>query len=139
MPRILGVDLPNEKRIEVSLQYLYGIGKCRAALVCRETNVQPQTRARDLKEDEVARMASFIDKYFNDEDRIKDGRAGPVEGALRRKVQANVMRLKKISCYRGQRHIRGLPVRGQRTKTNARTRKGRKKTVAVRPSVKAAK
>ncbi len=134
MPRILGVDIPNDKRIDISLRYLYGVGPYRARLVCQETNVRPEVRARDLKDDEIARIASFIDKNFSDD--AKDGRSGPVEGALRRRVQQNIMRLKKIGSYRGTRHIKGLPVRGQRTRTNARTRKGRKKTVAVKVSVK---
>ena len=134
MPRIMGVDIPNDKRVDISLRYLYGIGPYRARLVCRETNVRPEVRARDLKDDEVARIASFIDKNFSDD--VKDGRSGPVEGGLRRRVQQNIMRLKKIGSYRGTRHIKGLPVRGQRTRTNARTRKGRKKTVAVKVSVK---
>ena len=135
MPRIMGVDIPNEKKIEFSLQYLYGIGSHRAKQICAETHVDPSVRARDLKDDEVARIASFIDKNYNDEV-TKDGRSGPVEGALRRKVQQAILRLKKIGCYRGTRHIKGLPVRGQRTQTNARTRKGKKKTVAVKRSVK---
>ena len=135
MPRIMGVDIPNDKRIDISLRYLYGVGPYRATLICKETNVAPETRARDLKEDEIARISSFIDKSFNDEV-VKDGRSGPVEGALRRRIQQNVLRLKKIGSYRGIRHIKGLPVRGQRTRTNARTRKGKKKTVAVKVSVK---
>ncbi|MFH0939175.1 MAG: 30S ribosomal protein S13 [Planctomycetota bacterium] len=143
MPRIMGVDIPNDKRIEMSLQYIYGIGLYRAQTVLKETGINPNTRARDLKDDEIARITSFIDKVYN-EDVIKIGserasmvgRSGPVEGALRRKVQQAVMRLKKIGCYRGMRHIKGLPVRGQRTRTNARTRKGKKKTVAVKRSVK---
>jgi small subunit ribosomal protein S13 len=138
MPRIMGVDIPNEKRIEMSLQYIYGVGPYRAKQILSETNVNPDTRARDLKEDEVARITAFIDKNYNDEV-IKDGRSGPVEGALRRRTQQAILRLKKIGCYRGMRHIKGLPVRGQRTKTNARTRKGRKKTVAGKVSVKAMK
>ena len=138
MPRIQGVDIPNDKRIDVSLRYLYGIGPYRATLICQEMGIKPETRARDLKEDEIARITAFIEKNFNDEV-FKDGRSGPVEGGLRRRIQMNVMRLKKIGSYRGMRHIRGLPVRGQRTRTNARTRKGRKKTVAVKASVKSAK
>jgi small subunit ribosomal protein S13 len=138
MPRIMGVDIPNDKRIDVSLRYLYGVGRFRAKVICQETGVRPETRARDLKDDELARMASFIEKNYNDENQ-KDGRSGPVEGGLRRRVQQNVMRLKKIGSYRGLRHINGLPVRGQRTRTNARTRKGKKKTVAVKVSVKAMK
>ncbi|HLX60867.1 MAG TPA: 30S ribosomal protein S13 [Planctomycetota bacterium] len=135
MPRIMGVDIPTEKRIEISLQYLYGVGQYRAKQILKETGINPNTRARDLKDDEIARIASFIDKNYNDEV-IKDGRSGPVEGALRRKVQQAILRLKKIGCYRGSRHVKGLPVRGQRTRTNARTRKGKKKTVAVKRSVK---
>ena len=138
----MGVDIPNEKKIVISLQYLYGVGPYRADLICRETGIPPETRARDLKDDEVARLAAYIDKKFNSEDEAGEirpgtvGRRGPVEGALRRTVQQNVTRLKKIQSYRGLRHIRGLPVRGQRTRTNARTRKGKKKTVAVKVSVK---
>lgn len=135
MPRLMGVDIPNDKRIETSLQYLYGIGEFRARMICKETGISPQTRARDLKEDEIARIVNFIEKNYNDEV-VKDGRSGPVEGGLRRRIQQNILRLKKIGCYRGTRHIKGLPVRGQRTRTNARTRKGRKKTVANKPSVK---
>ena len=135
MPRIMGVDIPNDKRIDISLRYLYGVGPYRASLVCKECNVKPETRARDLKDDEIARVASFIDKNFNEEN-SRDGRSGPVEGALRRRVQSNITRLKKIGSWRGLRHIKGLPVRGQRTRTNARTRKGKKKTVAVKVSVK---
>jgi len=135
MPRIMGVDIPNEKRIDISLRYLYGVGPYRAELICKECNIVPSTRARDLKDDEIARIASFIDKNFSD-DNLKDGRSGPVEGGLRRRLQMNITRLKKIGSWRGMRHIKGLPVRGQRTRTNARTRKGKKKTVAVKVSVK---
>jgi small subunit ribosomal protein S13 len=131
----MGVDIPTEKRIDISLQYLYGIGLYRANQILAETNIKPDTRARDLKDDEIARITAFIDKNYND-DVSKDGRSGPVEGALRRKVQQAILRLKKIGCYRGSRHIKGLPARGQRTQTNARTRKGKKKTVAVKRSVK---
>lgn len=131
----MGVDIPTEKRIDISLQYLYGIGLYRANQILAETNIKPETRARDLKDDEIARITAFIDKNYND-DASKDGRSGPVEGALRRKVQQAILRLKKIGCYRGSRHIKGLPARGQRTQTNARTRKGKKKTVAVKRSVK---
>jgi small subunit ribosomal protein S13 len=138
MPRIMGVDIPNEKRIDVSLRYLYGVGEYRAKQICSETGINPATRARELKDEELARIASFIEKNYNDEV-FKDGRSGPVEGGLRRKLQIGITRLKKIASYRGMRHIKGLPVRGQRTKTNARTRKGRKKTVAGKVSVKAMK
>jgi len=135
MPRILGVDIPNDKRIDISLRYLYGVGPHRAALVCQEVGVDPATRARDCREDDIARMASYIEKNFNDET-WKDGRSGPVEGGLRRRIQQNITRLKKTGSYRGMRHIKGLPARGQRTRTNARTRKGKRKTVAVKVSVK---
>ena len=135
MPRIMGIDIPNEKRIEMSLQYIYGIGDFRAKEILKETGINPDTRARDLKDDEIARITAFIDKNYNDEV-WKGGRSGPVEGALRRKVQQAVLRLKKIGSYRGMRHVKGLPTRGQRTRTNARTRKGKKKTVAVKRSVK---
>ena len=135
MPRIMGVDIPTEKRIDISLQYLYGIGEYRAKQILAETHIKAETRARDLKDDEIARITAFIDKNYND-DVSKDGRSGPVEGALRRKVQQAILRLKKIGCYRGTRHIKGLPARGQRTQTNARTRKGKKKTVATKRSVK---
>jgi small subunit ribosomal protein S13 len=132
------VDVPADKRVEIALRYLYGIGPYRARVICEETGVQSGTRGRDLKDEEVARIASFIEKNYSEETQ-KDGRSGPVEGALRRRVLQNVTRLKKIGSYRGLRHIKGLPVRGQRTRTNARTRKGRKKTVAVKVSVKAMK
>jgi small subunit ribosomal protein S13 len=135
MPRILGVDIPNEKRIEVALQYLYGIGEHRAKEILKEVGIDPNVRAKTLKDDEVARIAAFIDKKYNDET-ASGGRAGPVEGALRRRTMQAISRLKKIGCYRGTRHIRSLPARGQRTRTNGRTRKGKKKTVAVKRSVK---
>ena len=112
MPRIMGVDIPNEKRVEVSLQYIYGVGIYRAKQILKETGVNPDTRARDLKDDEVARITAFIDKNYNDEV-TKDGRSGPVEGALRRKIQQAILRLKKIGSYRGSRHVKGLPVRGR--------------------------
>ena len=134
MPRIMGVDIPNEKRVEVSLQYIYGVGPYRARIILKETGVNPDTRARELKDDEIARITAFIDKNFNDEV-IKDGRSGPVEGALRRKVQQSILRLKKIGCYRGTRHVKGLPVRGQRTRTNARTRKGPRKGAIAKKKV----
>ena len=124
MPRIAGVDVPNEKRIEVAIQYIHGIGASMARKVLDETGVSPDTRARTLTEDEISRINAAIEKGHE------------VEGQLRRRVQQDVGRLKKIGCYRGIRHIRGLPGRGQRTRTNARTRKGRKKTVAGKKSVK---
>ena len=125
MPKILGVDIPNDKIVEVSLTYLYGVGLTTAKAICAELGIKPDTRAKNLTDDEVARIASLLDKSY------------VVEGQLRRQVMQNVARLKKIGCYRGIRHGRGLPVRGQRTRTNARTRKGKKKTVAVKKSVKA--
>jgi len=125
VPKILGVDIPSDKIVEVSLTYLYGVGTTTAKAICAEIGVKPGTRAKNLTDDELARIASLLDKSY------------VVEGQLRRQVMQNVARLKKIGCYRGIRHGRGLPVRGQRTRTNARTRKGKKKTVAVKKSVKA--
>ena len=124
MPRIAGVDVPNEKRIEAALRYIYGIGSTMSRRILDEVGVSADTRARDLTEDELSRINAAIDKGYE------------VEGQLRRRTQQDVARLKKIGCYRGLRHIRGLPVRGQRTRTNARTRKGKKKTVAGKKSVK---
>jgi len=118
MPRILGVDIPSDKLIEVSLTYIYGLGTVSAKRIVRDAGVDPAKRARDLTEDEVTRVVSLIDKNY------------VVEGELRRVTAQNIARLRQISCYRGIRHVRGLPVRGQRTKTNARTRKGPAKTVA---------
>jgi small subunit ribosomal protein S13 len=124
MPRIAGVDVPNEKRIEAALQYIHGIGLTLAHRILDEAGVAGDTRARDLTEDELSKISATIDKGFE------------VEGQLRRRVQQDVARLKKIGSFRGIRHIKGLPVRGQRTRTNARTRKGKKKTVAGKKSVK---
>lgn len=118
MPRILGVDIPNDKRVTISLTYLYGVGSTSAARIVEEAGIDPEKRGKDLTEDEISRIVSLIDKSF------------VVEGELRRQVAQNIARLRQINCYRGLRHIRGLPVRGQRTKTNARTRKGPAKTVA---------
>ncbi|MBC7335647.1 MAG: 30S ribosomal protein S13 [Clostridia bacterium] len=120
MARIAGVDLPRDKRIEVALTYIYGIGLSRSRHILRETGVNPDTRVRDLTEDEVSRLREMIDRHYT------------VEGDLRREVAMNIKRLIDIGCYRGLRHRRGLPVRGQRTRTNARTRKGPRKTVGVR-------
>ena len=122
MARIAGVDLPRDKRVEIALTYIYGIGRTRAKQILAMTGVNPDTRVRDLTEDEIARLREAIDKNF------------VVEGDLRREVQLNIKRLIDIGCYRGLRHRRGLPVRGQRTRTNARTRKGPRKTVGVRRS-----
>lgn len=120
MARIAGVDLPREKRVEIALTYIYGIGKPTAQKILANGGVNPDTRVRDLTDEEVARLREIIDKNHN------------VEGDLRREVSLNIKRLMEIGCYRGIRHRRGLPVRGQRTKTNARTRKGPAKTVGAR-------
>ncbi|HET6204587.1 MAG TPA: 30S ribosomal protein S13 [Planctomycetota bacterium] len=127
MPRVCGVDIPGEKRIEVALRYLYGVGPSLAGKVLEATGVSPAARAKTLSEDDLARIGSFIEKNY------------VVEGALRRQIAQNVTRLRDIGCYRGARHRRSLPVRGQRTRTNARTRKGPRKTVAGKKSVKAVK
>ncbi len=124
MPRLLGVDIPGERPTTVSLTYLYGVGPHTARKLCHEAGVDPLARARDLKEDELGRLAALLDKDY------------AIEGQLRRQVNQNIVRLKDIGCYRGLRHRRGLPVRGQRTRTNARTRKGPKKTVAGKKGVK---
>jgi small subunit ribosomal protein S13 len=120
MARISGVDIPRNKRVEVSLTYIYGIGISTSREILAEADVSPDTRVRDLAESEVMRVRQIIDKNFT------------VEGDLRREVAMNIKRLTEIGCYRGLRHRRHLPVHGQRTKTNARTRKGPKKTVAGR-------
>ncbi len=117
MARIAGVDLPREKRVEIALTYIYGIGLETSKKVLEQSGVSPATRVRDLTEDEVSRMREVIDREFT------------VEGDLRREITANIKRLMEIGCYRGIRHRRGLPVRGQRSKTNARTRKGPKRAV----------
>lgn len=124
MPRLLGVDIPNDRPTRISLTYLYGVGPKIARDLCHKAGIDPQARARDLREDELARLAALLDKDY------------VVEGQLRRQRNQNVARLKDIGCYRGLRHRRGLPVRGQRTRTNARTRKGPKKTVAGKKGVK---
>lgn len=118
MARISGVDLPREKRIEIGLTYIYGIGRTSSARILKEANVNPDTRVRDLTDDEVKRISEVINE------------TQVVEGDLRREIALNIKRLQEIGCYRGIRHRKGLPVRGQKTKTNARTRKGPKKTVA---------
>jgi len=119
LPRIIGVDIPKEKRIEISLMYIYGIGRALSNKVLKAANISPDKRAKDLTEEEVAKLSSIIQKDYR------------VEGDLRRDISANIKRLIDIGTYRGLRHRRGLPVRGQRTKTNARTRKGPRKTVGV--------
>jgi len=118
MARIAGVDIPNNKRVDVSLRYLYGIGPSNALDVCKKTQVDPAKKVRDLTEDELGRLREVIDKDYL------------VEGDLRREVTQNIRRLIEIGAYRGLRHRRGLPVRGQRTRTNARTKRGARKTVA---------
>ena len=124
MPRLLGVDIPNDKPTHISLRYLYGVGDKVALELCHKAGVDPQKRARDLHEEELSRLAVLLERDYT------------VEGPLRRLVQQNITRLKDIKCYRGLRHRLGLPVRGQRTRTNARTRKGPKKTVAGKKGVK---
>jgi|SRR4051795_7021286 small subunit ribosomal protein S13 len=118
MARIAGVDIPREKRLEISLTYIFGIGRSTSQLVCQQTGLSPDTRVRDLTEEEVAHLRAFIDGNLK------------VEGDLRREVSGHIKRKMEIGTYQGIRHRRGLPVRGQRTRTNARTRKGPKKTVA---------
>ncbi|CAM3973689.1 30S ribosomal protein S13 [Cohnella lubricantis] len=118
MARIAGVDLPRDKRVEIALTYIFGIGKTTSQKVLATAGINPDTRVRDLTEDELARIREGIDKSLK------------VEGDLRREIALNIKRLIEIGCYRGVRHRRGLPVRGQRTKTNARTRKGPRRTVA---------
>lgn len=124
MPRVLGVDIPNEKPTYVSLQYLHGVGQTKAIEVCRKLSLAPNRRARELSEDDIQRINTLLDNEY------------VVEGQLRRQTQENIGRLRSIQCYRGLRHRRGLPVRGQRTRTNARTRKGPRKTVAGKKGVK---
>jgi small subunit ribosomal protein S13 len=119
MPRILGVDIPGDKRVDTSLTYIYGIGRTRAAEICQRTQIDPALRARELTDSDVAAIVQVLQDSFT------------VEGDLRRQVAQNIRRLIAVGSYRGQRHRRGLPVRGQRTKTNARTRKGAKKTVGA--------
>jgi small subunit ribosomal protein S13 len=118
MARIAGVDLPRDKRVEIGLTYIFGIGRTTSNLILEETGISSDTRVRDLTEDEVIKLRDYIDKHIK------------VEGDLRREIALNIKRLIEIGSYRGIRHRRGLPVRGQRTKTNARTRKGPRRTVA---------
>ena len=118
MARIAGVDLPREKRVEIGLTYIFGIGRTRSNEILAKTGVSPDTRIRDLTDDEISKLRDIIEKEYT------------VEGDLRRETALNIKRLMEIGCYRGRRHRIGLPVRGQRTKTNARTRKGPKETVA---------
>ena len=118
MARIAGVDLPREKRVEIGLTYIYGIGRVSSNKILAQAGVDPSTRVRELTDDEVKKIAEVIDETMT------------VEGDLRREIALNIKRLQEIGCYRGVRHRKGLPVRGQKTKTNARTRKGPKRTVA---------
>lgn len=127
MARIAGIDLPNEKRVEIGLTYIYGIGRSRANEILKNTGVSPDTRCRDLTETEVARLRELIDGEY------------VVEGDLRREVAMNIKRLQEIGSYRGLRHRRNLPVRGQRTRTNARTRRGTRRTVAGKKRARAKK
>jgi small subunit ribosomal protein S13 len=124
MPRVVGVDIPANKRIEVSLRYIFGIGPTNSRKILEVCGIDVNKRAKDLNEDELSRIAAEVDKNYT------------VEGQLRRQISQNISRMKEIKCYRGTRHLKGLPVRGQRTRTNARTRKGPRKTVAGKKSVK---
>lgn len=124
MPRLLGVDIPSDKTTIISLTYLYGVGPKIAREICQRLGINPDVKARDLTEDELSRLTTLLDKEFT------------VEGQLRRQISQNIARLRDIGSYRGTRHRRSLPVRGQRTRTNARTRKGPKKTVAGKKGVK---
>jgi small subunit ribosomal protein S13 len=125
MPRLIGVDVPHEKRIVISLQYVHGIGRHTAEKILKAVGIDENVRAKDLNEDELKKIANEVESHYT------------VEGALRRQVSTNIQRLKDINCYRGMRHRKGLPVRGQRTKTNARSRKGPRRTVATKKSIKA--
>jgi small subunit ribosomal protein S13 len=124
MPRIAGVDIPNDKKIKVSLRYIYGVGPTNAMAILKEAGIDPERRAKELSEEELAKIIGILDRGIL------------VEGALRRNIQQNIARLRDIGSWRGQRHRRALPVRGQRTRSNARTRKGPRKTVAGKKGVK---
>lgn len=127
MARIAGVDIPNDKQVQIALTYIHGIGRARSRETVAAIGVNPETRVKQLTEDEISRLRDYIDRHFS------------VEGDLRREVNLNIKRLMEIGCYRGLRHRRGLPVRGQRTRTNARTRRGPRRTVAGRRRVAAKK
>ena len=127
MPRIAGMDIPDNKPIRIALRYIYGIGPANAEVILTQAKIDGQVRANKLTEDQLAQIAGIIEANYI------------VEGALRRQVSQNIARLRDIRCYRGERHRRGLPVRGQRTRTNARTRKGKRKTVAGKKGVKSLK
>jgi small subunit ribosomal protein S13 len=124
MPRISGIDIPPDKKIRISLRYIYGVGPSNALQILKEANIDPERRAKELSEEDLARIIGIID------------RSVLVEGALRRQMQQNIARLRDVGSYRGNRHRRSLPVRGQRTRSNARTRKGPRKTVAGKKGVK---
>ena len=124
MPRVAGVDIPNDKQVQFALRYIYAVGPYIALQICKEAGIDPMTKAKDLSEDDVSRMNAIIDRNYQ------------VEGQARRAVAANIARLRDIGSYRGLRHRRGLPVRGQKTRSNARTRKGPRKTVAGKKGVK---
>ena len=124
MPRVAGVDIPGEKRLDISLGYIYGVGRSLSNRILKELNIDPSVRAKTVSDEDLARIASFIEKNF------------VVEGQLRRQITQNINRLKEIGSFRGSRHRRNLPVRGQRTRSNARTRKGPRKTVAGKKPVK---
>ena len=125
MPRVAGVDIPNGKKVWCSLTYIHGIGPKTSHAICEKLGIDPEKRAHDLNQDDITRITQWLDSDYM------------IEGTLKRQVQTNIQRLKDIACYRGLRHRRSLPCRGQRTRTNARTRKGKKRTVAVKRSVKA--
>ena len=127
MARIVGIDIPNNKRIEIALTYIFGVGRVTALQVCKELSLDPGLKARDLSEEQVTTIAHHLQKEYK------------VEGELRRQLAHDISRLRDINCYRGLRHRRSLPVRGQRTRTNARSRKGPKRTVAGKKSVKGMK
>lgn len=127
MPRVIGVEIPDKKRLEIALTYIFGVGRVTSLKVCKDLNLDPGMKARDLTEDQIQNIGSHLQKNY------------AVEGQLRRQVAQAINRLRDIGCWRGLRHRRGLPVRGQRTRTNARTRKGPKKTVAGKKSVKGMK
>ena len=127
MARIVGIDIPNNKRIEIALTYIFGVGRITALQVCKELSLDPGLKARDLSEEQVTTIAHHLQKEYK------------VEGELRRQLAHDISRLRDINCYRGLRHRRSLPVRGQRTRTNARSRKGPKRTVAGKKSVKGMK
>lgn len=124
MPRIAGVDIPADKKIKISLRYIYGVGPTNAMAILKEVGIDPERRAKDLTEEELAKIIGILDRGIL------------VEGALRRSIQQNIARLRDVGSFRGHRHRRGLPVRGQRTRSNARTRKGPRKTVAGKKGVK---